>query len=338
MAAEDPGSSGASHWTHDAGQAPQPHAQSQPYPPPSQGPVPQPYSQPQGPVFPQPQPQPYPLSPHGAYPQPPTAYPQAAFYGWTGQAPLPLAPKVSLPRRTVAIASALVVTAVLALAVGVVMAQPPGGTAAKRTTGTAAEDEAVRAVWRTATVNQLLPASIKREGTETYERLGVNPDQSCAKLPAAFISGLVPTGCAHVLSGTYTDRTQTVTVTVGIVVTSGTAAQRLRLYQSWTSDSNSGNAAMMPHTYPVPHTVAAQFTDAQRVAWQSQVSADGTYLVYAVAGFTDNRTGPGAAAMSAGSGSALSSSSPAVQVAGDLPTAVQDLLTARVRGAEGGTS
>lgn len=314
MAAEDPGSSGASHWAHEAERAQQPHAQPQPQ---SQG------------AFTQPQP--YPLSAQGAYPQ-------DAFYGWSGQAQVPPAPKISLPRRTLAIASALVATALIALTAGVVMAQPPGGSAAKRTTGPAAEDEAVRAVWRTAAVDQLLPASIKREGTETYVRLGINSDESCAKLPGAFVSALVPAGCAHVLSGTYTDRTQTVTVTVGIVVTRGTAAQRLRLYQSWTSDSNANNAAMMPHAYPVPRTAAAKFTDAQRVAWQSQVSADGTYVVYAVAGFTDDRTGPGAAAIAAGSGSALSSSSPAVQVAGDLPAAVQDLLTARVHDAEGGTS
>jgi hypothetical protein len=95
---------------------------------------------------------------------------------------------------------------------------------------------------------------------------------------------------------------------------------------------------MMPHAYPVPRTVAAQFTDAQRVAWQSQISSDGTYVVYAVAGFADGRTGPGAAAIAAGSGSALSSSSPAVQVAGDLPEAIQDLIASQVSGSQDGAS
>jgi hypothetical protein len=86
---------------------------------------------------------------------------------------------------------------------------------------------------------------------------------------------------------------------------------------------------MMPNTYPVPGTLAANFQDAQRVAWQSQVSSDGTYLVYTVAGFTDGRTGPSAAARTAGSGSALESDSPPVQVASDLPTAIQQILAAK---------
>jgi hypothetical protein len=286
----------------------------------------------------EPQP-PYP-QPSAAYPQPPAGYSQQPFYGWGAQGPppIPTQPKIAIPRRTLVNASALVVVAILALAIGLVMAQPSGGSAAKRTTGTAAQDDSVRAVWRTATVDQLLPASIKREGSETYIRLGINPDESCAKLPAAFASALSPTKCAHVLSATYADRTQTVTATVGIVVVSASAADRQKLFRSWTPDSNANNEAMMPHAYPVAGTAAAQFTDAQRVAWQSQVSTDGTYLVYAVAGFTDGRPGPDAAAIAAGSGSALSSSSPAVQVAGDLPAAIQDLLTARIQDSQGGAS
>ena len=319
-------------------QYPYPQGQPQPYP---QG-QPQPYPQPSA-AYPQP-PAGYPQPP-GAFPQPPAgypqppAYPQQPFYGWGAQAPLPPAqPKVSLPRRTLAIASAIVVIAVLALAVGLVMAQPSGGAAAKRTSGAAAQDEAARAVWRSATVEQLLPTSIKREGTETYLRLGIDSDESCAKLPAAFTRELAPTKCTHVLSATYADRTQTVTATVGIVVLSGSVADRLRFFQTWTPDSNANNAAMMPHAYPVPRTIAAQFTDAQRVTWQSQASSDGTYLVYAVAGFTDGRSGPGAAAMAASSGSALSSSSPAVQVAGDLPAAIQDLLSTRIQDSQDGAS
>jgi hypothetical protein len=309
---------------------PQPvYPQQQPYP---QQPYQQAYAQPQAG---------YPQPPAG-YPQPQAGYPQPPVYAWGTQPPPsfpPPQPKISLPRRTLATAAALVAVAVLALVGGLSMAQPSGGgSAAKHTTGTAAQDDAVRAVWRTATVEQLLPASIKREGTETYIRLGINPDESCAKLPAAFVSRLVPGGCAHVLSATYADRTQTVTATVGIVVVSGSIDDRLRLNQLWTTDSNSSNEAMMPHAYPVPRTVAAQFTDAQRVAWQSQISSDGTYVVYAVAGFADGRTGPGAAAIAAGSGSALSSSSPAVQVAGDLPEAIQDLIASQVSGSQDGAS
>ncbi|HEU5355927.1 MAG TPA: hypothetical protein VFU65_15750 [Actinocrinis sp.] len=291
------------------------------------------------PIYPQP-PAAYPQPP-GGYQQPPPGYPQQPFYGWGAQPgllPVPPQPKISLPRRTLATALALVVVAVLALGLGLVMAQPSGGSAAKHTTGAAAQDESVRAIWRTATIGQLLPASIKREGSETYIRLGINPDESCAKLPAAFTSALAPSKCAHVLSATYADRTQTVTATVGIVVVSGSVADRLRLFQAWTPDANANNEAMMPHTYPVPRTVAAQFADTQRVAWQSQASSDGTFLVYAVAGFSDGRTGPGSAAIAANSGSALSSSSPAVQVAGDLPEAIQELLASQIQDTQGGAS
>ncbi len=327
----------------------QPPYASQPYPqqyqqpqaqPPQQYPQPQPYpqqyAQQQGQPA-QPDPQQF-AQPQATYAYPPAAYPQQPSYGWGAQVPPPPRPKISLPRRTLAIASALVLGAVLTLTVGVLMAQPSGGSAAKRTTGAAAQDEAARAIWRTATVDELLPASIKREGSETYIRLGIDPDESCAKLSSQFISGLAPAACAHVLSATYTDRTQTVTATVGIVVVSGSVDQRLRLAQTWTGDSKAANQAMMPHAYAIPHTVAANFTDTQRVAWQSQASSDGTYVVYAVAGFTDGRTGPGAAAVASGTGSALSSSSPAVQVAGDLPGAILDLLSTQIQDSQGGGS
>jgi hypothetical protein len=308
---------------------PQPNNNAQPQPAPSY--APQPYPQP-----PHPQPVMYPQTPHAE-----TAYPQAAYDNWgvpTASTLPPPQPKLLLPRKTVIGACALVATSVLVLALGVATAAPPGGPTAKRTTGVAAQDQAVRAVWRTAAVQQLLPSAIKREGTETYIRLGINPNESCGQLPAAFSTDLAPGACARVLAATYVDRTQTVTATIGIVVISGTAADRIKLFQSWTPDSNSNNAAMMPHAYAVPGTVAAHYTDSQRVAWQSQDSADGTYLVYAVTGFTDGRGGPVPAAIAAGSGSALSSSSPAVQVAGDLPAAIQDLLSAQNHGGEDGAS
>jgi hypothetical protein len=132
-----------------------------------------------------------------------------------------------------------------------------------------------------------------------------------------------------------------VTATVGIVVISGSITERLRLFQAWNADTDATKGSMMPHVYAVPGTVAAAFSDKQRVAWQSQLSVDGTYLAYAVTGFTDGRTGSGNAAIAAGSGSALSSSSPPVQVAGDLPAAIQDLLTPKIndaKSAQGGAS
>jgi hypothetical protein len=237
----------------------------------------------------------------------------------------------------VAAAAGLILAAALVLIAGIAIAAPSGGSSAKPSTGTAAVDNTERALWRSVPADELLPATLTREGTESYTRLGINPDETCGTLPTAFTSALAPAACSRVLVATYMDRTQTVTATVGIVVLAGTTANRLRLFQAWTADANATKDAMMPHVYPVPGTVAAAFSDKQRVAWQSQVSTDGTYLVYSVAGFTDGRTGPDAAARAASSGSALSANSPPVQVAGDLPAAIQNLLAAKLTAVQGGS-
>jgi hypothetical protein len=240
--------------------------------------------------------------------------------------------------RAILASLATVAIAVGALIGGLTLAAPTSGSTAHATTGAAAQDESLRSLWRTASASDLLPATLNREGTETYIRLGVDPDENCAHLPAAFTGALTPAACARAIEATYADRTQTITATVGIVVLSGSTSDRLRLFQNWTPDAYSTKDAMMPHAYPVAGTLAAQFSDAQRVTWQSQVSTDGTYLVYAVTGFADGRTGPGAAARASKSGSALSTDSPAVQVAGDLPTAIQIILTAKETAAAAGGS
>jgi hypothetical protein len=294
-----------------------------------QQPAPQsPYSEPPAPQQPYGQP-PVPQPPYGQSPAPQPPY----YYGW-GAPPPPPPPRPRIPRRILVAALAIILVAGGAIAGGFELAKSSSGATAQPTTGDAAHDAAARAVWRTTPINQLLPATITREGTESYIRLGINPDYSCAALPSAITAALAPTKCAHLLSATYVDRTQTVTATVGIVVISGTITDRLRLFQAWNADTNASNGSMMPHVYPVPGTVASGFNDKQRVAWQSQLSVDGTYLAYAVVGFTDGRNGPGTSAIKAGSGSALSSSSPAVQVAGDLPAAIQDLLTPKIQAAQ----
>lgn len=286
---------------------------------------------------------------YGSAPQPPPgyqsypsypSYPAAQGYPFPppgAYAPLfapPPAPRVS--RRAILASLATVSLAVVALVGAISFAAPTGGAAAHPSTGAVAQDQSLRSLWRTASAGDLLPSTLNREGTETYIRLGVDPDESCAHLPAAFTAALTPAACSRAIEASYVDRTQTVTATVGIVVLSGSTGDRLRLFQTWTSDAYSTKDAMMPHAYPVAGTLAAQFSDAQRVTWQSQVSTDGTYLVYAVTGFTDGRTGPDASARASHSGSALSTDSPAVQVAGDLPTAIQIILTAKETAAAAG--
>lgn len=268
--------------------------------------------------------------------QPPAAYPydfNAPYNGapnwqWPPAPALPPRPKVRA--RVKAGAAIILVLALAAGAGGVAIAKAgTGGAAASRTTGQAARQQQIASLWRSASADDLLPLSLSREGTETYQRIGVDPDEQCSTLPAPMLAALHPAGCVRVIQATYVDRTQTVTATVGIVVLSGSATVRQSLFQDWTPDANASNTLMMPHTYPVPGTDAANFQDAQRVAWESEVTNDGSYLLYAVAGFSDGRPGPSAADRSAGSGSALDSDSPPVEVAGDLPTAISQILVAQ---------
>jgi hypothetical protein len=255
-------------------------------------------------------------------------YTAAPNWQWPPAEVVPPTPKVS--GRVKAGAAAILVLALAAVGGGVAVAKAGGGgAAASRTTGTAAQDQKVESLWRTASAGDLLPLSLSREGTETYQRIGVDPDESCSVLPAALLAALHPGSCAKVIQATYVDRTQTVTATVGIVVISGSATVRQSVYKNWTPDANAANTAMMPDTYPIPGTAAANFQNPQRVAWESNILDDGSYLVYTVAGFTDGRPGPSAADRSSGTGSALGSDSPPVQVAGDLPTAISQILVAQ---------
>jgi hypothetical protein len=276
--------------------------------------------------------------------QPPSPVPPNPFQGppaWGSMppgyaAPPPVVRRSRPPRRTVFALLAVLVGTIVVTGVGAALAEPDSGTGTPPTSGSAAQDDEIRALWRSTPADDLLPSVLSREGTETYIRLAVDPDESCGALPAPFTTALSPATCDRLVQATYVDRTQTVTVTVGIVVLAGTVDNRQRLFQNWTADSYATQTAMMPPAYPVPGTVAAGYGDPQRVAWQSAVSADGTYLVYAVAGFTDGRTGPDAAARTAGSGTALEGDSPPVQVAADLPGAIQDVITAKETAALGG--
>ena len=264
---------------------------------------------------------------YGAGPGGPNQYGPPPVWQWSVGQVAPIPPR--LPSRVKVTAIALLACALAAGAGGMAMARSSSGSAAARTAGLAGQDQAVRALWRTSSANDLLPLSLSREGTETYQRIGVDPIEQCSVLPAPMIAALQPAGCDRVIEATYVDRTQTVTATVGIVLLSGSPADRAAVLKGWTADADATNTAMMPFTYPIPGTAAAGFQNAQRVTWQSQVSDDGTYLVYAVTGFTDGRTGPAATDRATGTGTALESDSPPVQVAADLPAAIQQILAAR---------
>ena len=209
---------------------------------------------------------------------------------------------------------------------------------ARPASSAAAADVAARAAWRAASADAILPPKLTREGTETYYRVAVDPDESCGRLPAGFTKALGQAGCVRLLQATYVDSTESVVATVGLVVAGGTSAQRATLFQDWTADAFARQYALMPSTYPVRDTLASGFRNAQRIAWMSSISNDGTYIAYTVSGFVDGRTGPGAAAFAQGDESELQSDSPPVQVANDLPTAVLDALGAAAKSPSGGRS
>ncbi|WP_194900025.1 hypothetical protein [Catenulispora pinisilvae] len=181
-------------------------------------------------------------------------------------------------------------------------------------------DESILALWRTKPVEQVFPPTVTL-GSQ-YVRLGIAPAAGCDVLPKAFGEELATdapgAGCVKVLRATYTDITQTVFATVGVVVVGGEASARDKVWRQWTPDADSRRPELMPDVFPVPATVAAGFADNQRVTWNSQASNDGSYLVYVVSGFADGRAGSTAAQSRTGSGKALVADSPPVQAASGL--------------------
>ena len=175
-----------------------------------------------------------------------------------------------------------------------------------------------------------MPPTLDRSGGERYVRLGLADPAGCAVLPAPFVAELAKvapgTSCDKVLRATYVDSTETVFTTVGIVVVGGTAAQRDKVWRGWTPDSDSQNSDLMPDVYPVPGSVAAQAANAQRIAWNSETSSDGSFLVYSVAGFLDGRAGSSPEDLRSGITKNLTADSPPVQASVDLPTQIVDLL------------
>lgn len=215
---------------------------------------------------------------------------------------------------SIAVGAAVAATAVLTTSGSAPSAGPVVVTPAQQA------DEAVRALWRTKPVEQVFPATVTL-GSQ-YVRLGIAGAAGCDVLPKSFAADLADdapgTSCVKVLRATYTDVTQTVFATVGVVVIGGDAAARDKVWRQWTPDSASKRPELMPDVFPVPGTVAAKFANTQRVAWDSQASNDGSYLVYVVSAFADGRTGSTDAQVRAGSGKALVADSPPVQAASGL--------------------
>lgn len=253
--------------------------------------------------------------------------PQAGW-PWPPEPPRPPARPRRSPARVTA-AVAVVAVAVAALIGGVSLSGgSPARSAAKPGDSANPDQIAAGSVWRSEPADKILPPQLNREGTEAYYRLAVNPDESCAQLPAPFRSALGKAGCSRVLEATYLDSTESVVVTLGVVVTGGGRSQRTSLFQSWTADSFARQYTMMPATYPVSGSLAGSFQSGQRIAWKSGISENGDYVTFAVAGFADGRHGPTAAAFDLGDESELQADSPPVQAADDLAGFLLTSITA----------
>ena len=244
----------------------------------------------------------------------------------------PAAPPPAIRRSPGRVAAAVLVPVVALAVIGIGFAissdSPAYDAGAKPGSGAASAAVAARAVWRSVSAEQILPAQIHREGSEIYYRLAVDPDESCSVLPGPFVKALGAAGCEHVVQATYLDSTESVVATVGLVAVGGSSAERQALFQAWTADSYARQFAMMPSTYPVRGSLAASFGDPQRVAWKSAVTADGSYIAFTVSGFADGRLGPSAAAFALGNESELQSVSPPVQVADDLSATITNDVSA----------
>ena len=268
------------------------------------------------------------MDPQAAWPPPPAP-------------PMPPAAAARARRSSARVSAAVgvVAVAVAAFAVGLaVSGSSPARPDAQPGSGASPEQITAESLWRTEPADKILPARLEREGTESYYRLAVDPDEDCAQLPAAFRTALGRAGCGHLLEATYLDSTESVVVTLGLVVTDGTAAERTALFQNWTADSYARQYTMMPAAYPVASSLASNFHDAQRIAWKSAISGDGDYLAFAVSGFADGRTGPTPAAFDLGNESELQSDSPPVQAADDLSAFLLTSTTALEPTSNGSTS
>jgi hypothetical protein len=258
--------------------------------------------------------------------------------GFPDTAGLPPGPRRSPGRVIAAVLVPLIALAVFGIAFALSGGAPSYDAGAKAGSGAASADIAARAVWRSASADQILPPKIDREGTEVYYRLAVDTNESCAQLSGAFVKALGAAGCEHVVQATYVDSTESVVATVGLVAVGGTTAQRASLFQNWTADSYARQYSMMPSAYPVPGSLAASFQNAQRVAWKSAIANDGSYIAFAVSGFADGRLGPSAAAFDLGNESELQSDSPPVQVADDLSGTIMTGFNALYQSGNGAQS
>ncbi|WP_406115844.1 hypothetical protein [Streptomyces sp. NBC_01014] len=197
------------------------------------------------------------------------------------------------PARTAAVAACAVLG--LGLIGGAVAGSVLSGSTAAADSRTGFTES--RGLWHSTPVDTLFPRTIEGHGAgpggadRTWTRLAVAPDADCAGgLDPLLLRALQPVGCVRLLRATYTDATSSSVTTVGMLFTEADPAAMTALHQRFVTERLGGRTDLMPRTYPVKSTVAADFGDAQRASWTVSVLTDAPVVVYAVSGFADGRT------------------------------------------------
>ncbi len=173
--------------------------------------------------------------------------------------------------------------------------------------------------WHDEPVDALFPPTIDGDGAgpgsadRRWTRIGVAPDSTCAKgLDPLLLKALDAAGCRRLVRATYTDSTHSYVTTVGMVFTEADAEAMSALRTRFDKEGLANRPDLLPLTYPVKGTVAADFGPEQRASWSLSVLTDVPVVVFAVSGFTDGRTvehpEPAAKAMADGADSVAAQS------------------------------
>ncbi|WUX11333.1 hypothetical protein OG275_05400 [Streptomyces niveus] len=157
----------------------------------------------------------------------------------------------------------------------------------------------LRTLWHSTPVDTFFPPTLTGVSAgpggadRTWNRVAVAPDSGCAgALDPLLLKTLRTVGCERVLRATYTDATNTSVITVGMVFTSAEPAAMKALAARFTDEKLTERGDLMPRTYPVKGTIAADFGSAQRASWTVKVLDQAPVVIYAVSGFADGRRVP----------------------------------------------
>lgn len=151
----------------------------------------------------------------------------------------------------------------------------------------AAADQEQSSLWQRMTAGQAFPATVSYAnsvgGQVTAHRVGIASQASCtAALDPAIAAILDRYGCVTVLRATYSDASQTVLSTVGVIVMRSTDAAQS------ASAKISGVAKGGLRVASFPGTIAGQFTGSARESSQFQ-RGSGPYIFGYASGYADGR-------------------------------------------------